>query len=59
VLLALALALASASAIGCDCEAVANVSRAYSKDIAGSDGRGALRIPLAIAADSDLRLRNV
>jgi hypothetical protein len=41
----LASASASASAIGC--EAVANVSRAYSKGIAGSDGRGALRVPLA------------
>jgi hypothetical protein len=51
--------LASTAAIGCDCEAVANASRAYSKGIAGSDGRGALRILLAIAADSNLRLRNV
>jgi hypothetical protein len=46
-----------ASAIGCEPEA--NVSRAYSKGIAGSDGKGTLRNLLAIAAVSDLRLRNV
>jgi len=45
-----------ALAIGCDCEAVANLSRAYSKGIAGSDGRDAFRIPLEIAAVSNLRL---
>jgi hypothetical protein len=48
-----------ASAIGCDCKAVANVSRAYSKGIAGSQYKRAFFILLAIAADSDLRLRNV